>query len=256
MRDADLAIGAAGSTSWERCCLGLPAILFVMAENQRLAAENLERAGAVAVAPKWEDILPLLQQLLSDDERRLSMLAAAAAITDGHGTQLIADALTGRALTDAQLRLRRAAPEDSRTVWLWRNDYRTRSSSQTKEPIPWLDHARWWREAFQSADRHLMIAELAGQPVAFVRFDRVGESDFEVSINLAPSARGSGLGAQTLADACGAFRKEHGPVKLLATIHRDNAASRNIFGKLGFTRAGALSNSGFERYELAEGTVE
>jgi UDP-2,4-diacetamido-2,4,6-trideoxy-beta-L-altropyranose hydrolase len=52
MADADLAIGAAGSTSWERCCLGLPTILLVLAENQRLIAQSLAQAGlAVTMVP-------------------------------------------------------------------------------------------------------------------------------------------------------------------------------------------------------------
>lgn len=34
MANSDLAIGAAGSTIWERFCLGLPSILIVIAENQ------------------------------------------------------------------------------------------------------------------------------------------------------------------------------------------------------------------------------
>lgn len=46
MADSDLAIGAAGSTSWERCCLGLPSITFVLAENQRRIAIALSTAGA------------------------------------------------------------------------------------------------------------------------------------------------------------------------------------------------------------------
>ena len=41
MADTDLAIGAAGSTSWERCCLGLPVLMVVLAENQREAAASL-----------------------------------------------------------------------------------------------------------------------------------------------------------------------------------------------------------------------
>lgn len=45
MANADLAIGAAGSSSWERCCLGLPTLLFVLAENQRTIAYELEKAG-------------------------------------------------------------------------------------------------------------------------------------------------------------------------------------------------------------------
>ncbi|MDY0273694.1 MAG: UDP-2,4-diacetamido-2,4,6-trideoxy-beta-L-altropyranose hydrolase, partial [Advenella sp.] len=47
MADADFCIGAAGSTSWERCCLGLPTIMVVLAENQEMAATLLQEANAV-----------------------------------------------------------------------------------------------------------------------------------------------------------------------------------------------------------------
>lgn len=50
MANSDLAIGAAGSTSWERCCLGLPTIMLVLADNQQQIATNLEQANAVYVA--------------------------------------------------------------------------------------------------------------------------------------------------------------------------------------------------------------
>ena len=49
MFEADLAIGAGGSTSWERCCLGLPTLLYITAENQRMVAENLEKKSAVVI---------------------------------------------------------------------------------------------------------------------------------------------------------------------------------------------------------------
>ena len=42
----DIAIGAVGGSSWERCCLGLPTILVPIAENQKPAARNLRDAGA------------------------------------------------------------------------------------------------------------------------------------------------------------------------------------------------------------------
>jgi UDP-2,4-diacetamido-2,4,6-trideoxy-beta-L-altropyranose hydrolase len=41
MYEADLAIGAAGSSVWERCCLGLPQVLIVIANNQKQIYENL-----------------------------------------------------------------------------------------------------------------------------------------------------------------------------------------------------------------------
>ncbi|WP_417685387.1 UDP-2,4-diacetamido-2,4,6-trideoxy-beta-L-altropyranose hydrolase [Pseudidiomarina gelatinasegens] len=46
MSTCDLAIGAAGATSWERCALGVPSILIVLAENQELIGKNLQDCGA------------------------------------------------------------------------------------------------------------------------------------------------------------------------------------------------------------------
>ena len=46
MRDADLASGASGSATWERCCLGLPTVMVTIAENQRPIAEAMLRHGA------------------------------------------------------------------------------------------------------------------------------------------------------------------------------------------------------------------
>jgi UDP-2,4-diacetamido-2,4,6-trideoxy-beta-L-altropyranose hydrolase len=51
MANSDLAIGAAGSTSWERCCLGLPSFIIVLAKNQLNSALNLELENAAIVLP-------------------------------------------------------------------------------------------------------------------------------------------------------------------------------------------------------------
>ena len=46
MAAADLAIGAGGSASWERCCLGLPTLLVALADNQIDIAKALDSIGA------------------------------------------------------------------------------------------------------------------------------------------------------------------------------------------------------------------
>lgn len=46
MAAADLAIGGGGSASWERCCLGLPALLVALADNQINIAKALNLFGA------------------------------------------------------------------------------------------------------------------------------------------------------------------------------------------------------------------
>jgi UDP-2,4-diacetamido-2,4,6-trideoxy-beta-L-altropyranose hydrolase len=52
MANSDLSIGAAGATSWERCCLGLPTIMVVLADNQKLIASKLKGAGATLFLEK------------------------------------------------------------------------------------------------------------------------------------------------------------------------------------------------------------
>ena len=47
MASADLAIGAGGSATWERCCLGVPCIVIAVAENQIQAARDLSLLGAI-----------------------------------------------------------------------------------------------------------------------------------------------------------------------------------------------------------------
>lgn len=252
---ADLAVGAAGVTASERCCLGLPSVTLVLAANQRLLAANLERAGAVLVAADETQVADGLRRLCGDERLRMGMIAAAAAVTDGLGAQRVADAMLGPgAQRQADLRIRPAAASDSRAVWLWRNDPATRAASQTCAPVAWPDHAGWWARALASPDREILIAEAGGEPAAMVRFDRCPAPDegFEVSINLRPDARGGGLGAAVLEAACQHFLARRGGIRLVATIHRDNLASRRVFERVGFVRETGLGETGFERYSRGE----
>ena len=96
LSETDLSIGAPGTTSWERCCLGVPALLLVLAENQRHNASALEAAGAAVVlkerAPSLASIASALDGLLHQ-ERLRSMSDAASRITSGRGAGRLADHL-------------------------------------------------------------------------------------------------------------------------------------------------------------------
>ena len=56
MVKADFAIGAAGATTWERCCLGLPSILVICALNQQLVGEAMKKSGAAIVFNASDDL--------------------------------------------------------------------------------------------------------------------------------------------------------------------------------------------------------
>jgi UDP-2,4-diacetamido-2,4,6-trideoxy-beta-L-altropyranose hydrolase len=85
----DIAIGAAGTSALERCCLGLPSINFVLAPNQRLSARALQvqhAAGLVELDPKWQNALHQQLRQLQSNTARQDMQHACHLITDGAGT--------------------------------------------------------------------------------------------------------------------------------------------------------------------------
>lgn len=90
MGDADLAVGAPGGSAWERCCLGLPTLLVITAENQRLNAARLQAAGAARVVGDAnrlgvERLRETIENLSGDSAGRARMAEAAAALCDGEG---------------------------------------------------------------------------------------------------------------------------------------------------------------------------
>jgi UDP-2,4-diacetamido-2,4,6-trideoxy-beta-L-altropyranose hydrolase len=95
LASADLAIGAAGTTSWERCCLGLPSVVVVAADNQAKTAAELAAAGACTVvrADAAEDIAAAVVAVCRDQDARLAMSEAAAAVCDGAGPARVVEAV-------------------------------------------------------------------------------------------------------------------------------------------------------------------
>jgi UDP-2,4-diacetamido-2,4,6-trideoxy-beta-L-altropyranose hydrolase len=89
MADSDLAIGAAGSTSWERCCLGLPAIMVVLAENQQNIGLALEQKQAVTLLHKISDIKKAVGLLCAPTGDLGNMSQACRNITDGSGVETL-----------------------------------------------------------------------------------------------------------------------------------------------------------------------
>lgn len=99
MADSDLAIGAAGSTSWERCCLGLPTVILALADNQRDIAVALDAAGAARLVAG--DGLPVAQSIpaallqLAQKGRLSKMAEEASKICDGRGVERVIQCLNG-----------------------------------------------------------------------------------------------------------------------------------------------------------------
>lgn len=92
---ADVCVGAAGSTAWERCALGLPTVMLTLADNQKAAAKALTDDGcAIALpdpsAPGFAANLNAALVSLAHPEAYRRMAGRAARMCNGTGTERLA----------------------------------------------------------------------------------------------------------------------------------------------------------------------
>lgn len=95
---ADLFIGAGGSTTWERCCLGTPSIVIAVAQNQEAIAEGCAEAGAAMYLGVASDVTTdvlagALKTLIQNPDALVAMSRSAMQLVDGHGASRVAAAL-------------------------------------------------------------------------------------------------------------------------------------------------------------------
>lgn len=98
MVEFDIAIGAGGSTCWERCCLGLPSMIVVQADNQSQITERMTKLGAACNLGRSqyltsEKIAATTINLIKNKALRTSLAESGARICDGKGAERIATAL-------------------------------------------------------------------------------------------------------------------------------------------------------------------
>jgi len=83
MANSDIAIGASGSTTWERCCLGVPTIQLITAYNQEFIAQQLEKANAI----KLSNINDMVENLENFQYWMKEVSENAKKVTNGSGVK-------------------------------------------------------------------------------------------------------------------------------------------------------------------------
>lgn len=234
----DLQIGAGGGATWERCCVGAPALTLVVAENQRGVVEALSAAGVVAALPSGHEptaevIGRAVAELLDQPDRLATMSVRSRKLVDGLGAGRVALSMLA-----SNLKVRRAVLGDAEVMYAWRNDPATRAVSRAADPISYGQHLQWLQTVLDDAERLLLIGEIGSRPVGVVRFDHRG-ADLEVSIYLDPSLLGLGIGGRLLHEAEAFAKAQFGPEgRFLATVLGHNPASRRMFEAGGYDFSG------------------
>jgi len=242
MAACDLAIGAGGQTSLERCALGLPSLILVLADNQRFYAAALAERGAARIVTA-EHIAAALADLLTAPAQSKSMAEAALHLCDAKGAARIAELISA-----SPIMFRAALPADSALILRWRNDPVTRKFSRNSAEVSPAEHDAWYAARTSHAGTMHLIATQHGEPCGVVRFDRLADGAAEVNINVAPEHRGRRLGHFILQGAIRHAVQQGFCHTLIAEVREDNGASIWLFERLGFSRGAC--KEGWIRFHL------
>lgn len=134
--------------------------------------------------------------------------------------------------------LRPASEADAERLREWRNDPETRAASRNTGEVGAAEHAAWLAGVLNDPDRQLLICELSGELVGQVRFDRIDQQRYEISVALAPAARGQGLSSPLISLGIKQLRESSPGAEIEAHVREENARSLAAFRRAGFRPSG------------------
>jgi predicted acetyltransferase len=151
----------------------------------------------------------------------------------------------------SNFRVRLAAEEDSRYIWICRNDPLDRANSFTSDPISWEDHEVWFKSKLIDCNCYFFLMEFQGERVGQLRVELVKNGLGEISINVSRCFRGLGYAREALR----LVELEHnnlGLKTLVARVKQDNTSSAVMFLRAGFKFNECAVYKGASIYEMTK----
>ena len=126
---------------------------------------------------------------------------------------------------------------DAGALFDWVTDPEVRQVSLSDHAVTWPSHLRWLEQRLEDERSLVLMAEIDGTTVGYVRFQDKGQGP-EAAIYVVPAARGRGLAARWLAEATALAARRWPGTPILARIRPANATSRRLFERCGYVLQG------------------
>ncbi|GIK39312.1 MAG: UDP-2,4-diacetamido-2,4,6-trideoxy-beta-L-altropyranose hydrolase [Chloroflexota bacterium] len=235
---ADIAISAGGSTCWELAFMGVPSLVFILADNQAAVAKGIAARGGGLNLGWYNQISNFEQQvnrLLFSSEQRASMSQKGQQLVDGQGRQRVLVAMS-----KTKLNLRPAEESDCELLWQWANEAEVRKSAFHSQYIPWENHVQWFAKKLKDSHCFQFLAfNEQNEAVGQVRFDLANNEEAEIDVSIDKRKRGLGYGALLIKEGVASLAGNSSITCVHSFVKIDNQASIRAFEKAGFIQQGS-----------------
>jgi UDP-2,4-diacetamido-2,4,6-trideoxy-beta-L-altropyranose hydrolase len=200
MAVADLAIGAGGVTTWERMCLGIPAVVVAIADNQKPATEALKQAGLIYYAGDSRQLTAeglghFIIQTIGDAAGLCAASQSARLQVDGLGVLRTLEAICPSEASD--MRLRPAASEDSLCSYNWIGCREPHTNTIDNQAADLSEYEFWFIRKLEDSSSRLLLLEIAGLPLGQILFEQ-NQDETNISYSLDRLLRNRGWDAELI----------------------------------------------------------
>ena len=236
MSNADLAIGAGGTTTWERCCLGLPTIQLVIAENQKILSESLSNINALLFLSSPSN----LKSALDKAKDNLEVLALNSFnLVDGKGVLRVSNIILLAEFFELGLGLipyQSLSRNDALEILLMRNNIEIRKWMTNKKIITIKEHLNFISNLSKKKNCLFLVLKNNCKIIGTINFTSInkvnGSAEFGIFANPFLFEKGRG---ERLMKAAMLYSKNCLRLKRLnLQVFAENKAAINLYKKYNF----------------------
>jgi len=178
MRQADIAVGAGGATTWERLAIGLPSIVVTIAENQISFTRDLDQDGYIEwlgnVNQVTEQVIHgAIERKLGHPRYLCKQSKKGKELVDGYGANRVSKLLTN-GIKKETLLVREAGYEDCHLYYHWLIESAVRKNVSNKKNISSKDHQVWFDHKLVDPNSVMLVIESEYGPVGCIIFEGNG----------------------------------------------------------------------------------
>jgi len=231
MSSADIALGAGGSTTWERMAIGLPSIVVTTAENQVPFTKELYQDGYL----NWlGNVDQVSQQKIGDavlaatynPQKLYEQSQLGQKLVPANGAEIISELLINGPNKET-LSVRLAKISDCELYFDWATNDLVCDKYFNQEKIELEDYQEWFHNKVKDNNTILLVIESEFGVIGQVRFDRSG-SHYRVNYSLGRQFSELGLAKHVLSIAIDYVKQENFFV-IEGCLKDSHEASKKVF---------------------------